>query len=400
MSRLSTTALTKIQPGQIIYDDQVQGLHARANGQRVSFYLYFRTPDRKERRPKIGDYGTFTIPQAREIARDWLMKNATGRPIKSAEADSHTVQDLYEAWQRHHKPKLKPETARGQESQWQVHILPKMAKDRVADVTDDDIANIHAEISEKHPTQANRVLGLLSIAFTMAEKRPLKWRAQRTNPCYGIDRTKEKARKRYLTAEELQRIGLVLQQWEQNPGQRQRASRFFRLLMMTGARKNEIAKAKRAWLNLEARVLMLPDSKTGERTIALPKAAVELIKKMIADDPYSEWLCPGRRRSEPINNHHTAWYSLLEQAGVEDLRIHDLRHSFASVGLSMLGYNLKEIGVALGHRNQSTTEVYAHLTFGKQLEVSDAVSGAIERMMIPSSRADTLAQTRELAVVN
>jgi len=402
MPSLTATTISKMKPGDILRDDVVPGLHARASGKRVSFYLYFRTPARQERRPKVGDYGVITLPQAREIARGWLLKNSQGLPVKEpvSAAVEATVRDLHTKWQELHKPKLKPETARGQECQWKVHILPELGDDRVAEVTDDDIASLHGEISEESPTQANRVLALLNTAFAMAEKRPLKWRPQNSNPCYGIERNQERRRKRHLSIEELQRFGVTYFAWEKRGSWWRKAARFFLLLLLTGARKNEIAKARREWLDLDNQILRLPDSKTGAKDIALPAPAVRLIRKMIEEEPNSPWLCPGRVPGQPINNHWNCWKEFLKEAQIKGLRIHDLRRSFASIGLSVNRVNLKEIGHTLGHADISTTEGYAHLMLPQHIQIANDIGSTINSLLIPPALGtDVLAEAEPLGVV-
>lgn len=384
MTKLTATSLAKAKPGDILRDDQVPGLHVKVGSRRSTFYLYFRTPTRQERRPKVGDYGVLTIPQARDIARSWLLQNAKGEAVKPGvtPAQQRTVQELYERWQRDHKPKLKPETARGMESNWTVHILPRLGRKRIMDVTDDDAAAMFAAISATHPTTANRTLTLLGTAFKLAEK--WKWRTQNTNPCFGLDRNKEVKRKRYLKIEELQRLGAVLQAWEQEGGYHRKASRVVRLLIMTGARKSEITRCPRAWVDLEAGVIRAEDSKTGEKLIALPAAAVRLIHQMYEDEPNSPWLVPGRRPHKPLHNFYNAWLSLLEQAAIENLRIHDLRHSFASIGVSALGLSLKQVGGVLGHADAATTQRYGHLMLPEHKAITEGIANVVERLLLPA----------------
>jgi len=298
-----------------------------------------------------------------------------------------TVSDLYTKWQLLHKPKLKPETARGQESQWNVHIIPSLGDKAVASITDDDIAYLHAKISKTKPHMANRVGALLSSAFRMAERRPLRWRKIGTNPCRGIERNRERPRKRHLTSGELQAIGQIIHDWEKLGGTRRTDSRYFRLLMLTGARKNEILHVLRTWLDLTHGALRLPDSKTGAKVIALPKPAVKLIGQIMADDPENDRLFPERY------NPYTGWALMLEATNIKDLRIHDLRHTFASVGLSMGKLRLEDIGALLGHNDLASTQRYAHLMAPQQLAVSEVIGGLVEGLLSPSERAVVTANT-------
>lgn len=386
MSRLSATSLQKAKPGDVLYDDVVRGLHARITPKKTTFYLYFRTHDRRERRPKIGDYGVLTLPQAREIARDWLLKNIKGEPVRErTTVQMLTIRDLYEQWQKEHKPRLKPMTARGMECMWKLHILPEIGSERVATIDRRQIVQMIAKVSRETPTQGNRVKALISKALTLAEE--WEWRPALSNPCHTIRRSPEKARRRYLSMEELPKLGHVLQAWESYGGWHRKTSRLFRLLIMTGARKNEIAKAKREWLDLDAGMLRLPDSKTGAKLIALPPNAVALIRRMLAEDGPSVWLFPGKIEGKPIHNCENAWRKILQESGIENLRIHDLRHSFASIALSVHGLNLKQIGEMLGHKDKGTSDRYAHLMEDQRAAISTAVGATIEKLMLPAPGA-------------
>jgi len=402
MSKLSAAALAKMQPGEVLWDDQVTGLHAKRGVQRTSFYLYFRTKDRQERRPKIGDAGVLTLPQARDVARLWLLQNARGEAVKPGLTDVErlTVADLHAEWQKQHKPRLKAGTQIAMEGYWRRSILPALGKMRVCQVDRKSVAAMLEKVAVEKPTTANRVQAVLSVAMQLAEK--WEWRPQHTNPCRLISRQKEKARKRYLSVEELQRFGSVIREWENGDRWRRSSGQFFRLLLLTGARKNEIATAKREWVDFERGLLCLPDSKTGEKDIPLSVEAMDLIRKMIAECPDSVWLCPGRDPSKPIHNHYNSWLSLTQQAGLKDFRIHDLRHTFASVAISY-GVDMKRIGEILGHRDPSATQRYTHLMWHKQKEIVNAVAENIAgAMQLPAGvrvGTDALADTRELRVV-
>lgn len=398
MSRMTANVLTKMQPGdKPIYDDQVPGLHARYSGGRVRFYLYFRTPDRQERRPKVGDYGVITLPQAREIARDWLFKNAKGEAVKPrlTALEKFTVIDLHERWAKEHRPKLKPQTQRSMDIYWKKYILPALGSQRVATLERKHIAEMISGIAAKHPTQANRVQAVISKALQLAEQWEI--RQPMSNPCRTISRQKETARTRYLTIEEMQRFGAVLARWDDLSTWHRRCSHFFRMLLLTGARKGEIMTARREWVDYEKGILKLPDSKTGAKDVPLSATAIKHIQLMNKEAPNSPWICPGRKPYKQMKAHYKAWEELLDEAKIDDFRIHDLRHTFASVAISS-GMDIKQVGEMLGHKDPTCTHRYTHLMAHRKSELADTVSGAIERMMIP--RAEALADTGELGIVD
>lgn len=389
MSKLTIKSITNAKVGDVIYDDIVPGLHVKVQTKRASFYLYFRTRDRKECRPKIGDYGVMNIEQARKIARDWLVQNANGQPIKQLQPTVLlTVQALYEEWCKVHLPTLKKNSQRVVKAYWTNSILPNMAHYRLSELDRYHIADLFDKISVKTPVMANRVVSTLSNALDMAEGWELPnrttWRTPNSNPCKSIKKNKENKRMRYLKPEEMQRLGAVLLRWEECGGWQRKSSRYIRLLVMTGARRSEISHALREWIDFDRQLLCLPDSKTGAKIIALPNAAIKLLRQIIVETPTSPWICHGRKPSGPMTQTYYTWGIIKTEAKLADIKLHDLRHSFASVGLSMLGYNLKQVGTALGHASVQSTERYAHLMIPEHVAISDAISCTIEQLMQPA----------------
>ena len=155
--------------------------------------------------------------------------------------------------------------------------------------------------------------------------------------------------------------------------------------ILTGARKNEILLAFRAWLDLPHSALRLPDSKTGAKVIALPTSAVRLIGQIIASDPGNDRLFP------PGYNPYAGWAELLTTAKIQDLRIHDLRHTYASIGLSMGRLTREEMGPLLGHKDVASTQRYAHLMAPERLQASEVIGGLIDELLLPSERAVVVA---------
>jgi integrase len=302
-----------------------------------------------------------------------------------------TFQDLYRQWQKEHKPRLKPHTQKLQENQWETYILPHLGNHRLVTIDRQPIYELFAEISEEAPIMANRVLSLISTALSLAEA--WQWRQPGSNPCKTIRKNKENKRKRYLTPAEFERLGMVLYAWEKRGAWWTRASRFISLIMLTAARKNEIAKVKRSWVDFESKTLRLPDSKTGEKGIALPTGAIKLIRRMIEEEPKSEWLCLGASPDKPLENPYHTWHKILEEAGIEDFHIHDLRHTFASVGLSFNKYNLKQIGGVLGHASVQSSNRYTHLMPAQHNELSETIAGTIEGLLFPIIGAKIPTQT-------
>lgn len=351
---------------EVLHDPKVKGLHRRVTATGARWYLYYRTKDGKERRPKLGDYPTLSVEGARRAAKDVLEQVAAGRdPSAKWQEDrgGMTVADLCQLYIERHLPKKKS----GQNDRWIIgkHVIPKLGRVRLNDLKLHHVEDLHARISLTAPTQANRVLALLSKMLNLAEKWEL--RPRHSNPCGDVERNREGKRERYATDLEYE---FVFEAMRQLRNRYPDVMSVIELLILTGARRNEIAGQK---LQLIGNTLYLSDSKTGAKTILLPDAAVRLIRERGLEG-----------RQLPSGSHVThVWKKVRERAGVPDLRIHDLRHSFASIGLSN-GATLDQIGKLLGHASTQTTSRYAHL----QREVGHAIANSVAERIVGAMGED------------
>ena len=193
--------------------------------------------------------------------------------------------------------------------------------------------------------------------FSMAEV--WSWRPDGSNPCLHIKRYKEEKRERFLSAEEFARLGRVLDEILRDGSETRSAVVAIRLLMLTGCRLSEIQKLRWEHVDLEAGELRLPDTKTGGRAVPLAPSAVQLLESLPRDEK-NPWVIPGRKPGRHLTDLQHPWRRIREKAELDDVRIHDLRHSFASRALA-LGEGLPMIGKLLGHTQVQTTARYAHL---------------------------------------
>lgn len=368
MAALTNPNIKTAQPGDVLRDEKVVGLHLRVTKERKAFYLYFRTRAGKERRPKIGDHPTITLDKAREIAREWLEVVAAGKdPVQqwADQAALPTVADLCDEYEKRHLPKKKQQ--RHDREIIKNHIKPHLGAKKVAEVKATDIEDLHRKL-EKTPYMANRVLACLSKMMNLAEK--WEMRPQHSNPCQHVDKFREAKRKRYLRPEEAVEVyKRLIHYGDTYPEQ----AAFLWLLIYTGARPAEIASAKAS--QRQGNRFELAEHKTertGEtRIIFLPPQAVEVLD--------------GLRKNKAgtvtgIKSPRHLWRKILTDTGIGDLRMYDLRHSFASAGL-MAGLSLDQIGELLGHASPETTKRYAHLM--EEMGVAKATQAAdfMERMM-------------------
>lgn len=355
---LNEANIRTAQPGDVLNDAKIKGLHLRAMTTKKAFYLYYRTKAGVARRPKLGNYGSITLAQAREAAQAILLEVGKGAdPGKAIQEtkEEKTLADLWDEWRK--RKGLEKKSAAEDKRLWEKKCQG-LAKKRLSEITYETVADLHEAISEDAPISANRTLALLRAMFSFAMA-PLGWVGK--NPCLGVSANKEAKRRRYMTLEEARAIAAELDAKEAaHPA----GVAFLRLLILTGARRGEIARAR--WDQLQGNRLVLSEHKTDDsgedRVIFLSPAAMGVLDNL----PKTQGTITG------IDSPRTLWETIRENAGCPGLRIHDLRHSFASVAVSA-GYRLEQIGELLGHRNQATTKRYAHLVD----EAASAAVGAI-----------------------
>lgn len=348
-SDLTDKNIRGVLPGEILRDKTVQGLHLRCTPTKKAFYLYYRTKGGTERRPKLGDYGSITLDQARQAARKVLTEVGAGKdPGKeNKEArDEKTVEDLWTEWRKRKGEKKK--SADADEWLW-TKKCQALAKKRLSEVTYSTVADLHDSVTKAGaPTSANRSVALLRAMFNFAIA-PLGWIEK--NPCIGVDFNPEEKRARYATDEEAWAIEQELVKHEaKHPG----VVAFIRLLILTGARKGEIARAR--WSDLQGNRIILKEHKADKngkpRIIQLSPEALAVIERL---PRIEEGTITG------IVNPSKLWNTIRTDAKCPDLRIHDLRHSYAAVAITKAGADLKQIQELLGHDRMETTNRYAHL---------------------------------------
>ena len=362
-AKLTKRAVEGVQPSDrdiILWDTELKGFGVKVTprGKRA-YFLYYRTKEGQQRRPAIGEHGAVTCEQARDTARHWLAEvSAGGDPsaTRKAKKEAPTVADLADKYMAEHAPRKKARSAENDERLWRLHVLPAIGRKKVAVVTREDIARLHGTM-RSNPANANRTAALLSKAFNLSEV--WRWRPDGTNPCRHLEKYPERKRERYLTPDELRRLGKVLAKVEREKWDTPSIVPLIRLLIVTGCRLREIMTARWEWVDFEAGTLTLPDSKTGEEVVLLTPPALELLSTIERgeDNPY---IIVGHKNGAHLVNPTKPWHRIRERAGLQDVRMHDLRHTFASAGAGS-GLSLPMIGALLHHKQASTTQRYAHL---------------------------------------
>lgn len=260
-------------------------------------------------------------------------------------------------------------SAHDDESKFRLHLEPKFGTRRLCDISTRDIQLHHAAIRESHSAStANRHLALLSATFRKA----VEWERVDRNPAAGIKQFKENnQQQRFLTSDEIARLYRAM---ETDPNQTAVAA--LKLLLLTGTRREEALQARWEHLDLEAGQWWLPKTKSGRgRYVALSDAAKDLLAALPSRGT-SPWVFPGRDGDKPLHNPRKTFCRVLAAAGVDHLRLHDLRHSFASLAVNA-GATLYEVQALLGHSTAQMTQRYAHLADSGLRRASQAVADVV-----------------------
>ena len=367
-------ALPAREKEYFVWDDQLKGFGVRVypNGGKRYVAQAFRRG--KTIRVQIGRYEALAFEQAKARARQAVADIDDGRNPnneKETERLSPTVAQLAERFLEQYVPHhCKPRTQVEYRHAVNRYILPALGSIKLTALARDDVAALHHEMRDK-PYQANRTLGVVSKMMNQAEAWGL--RPDRSNPCYHIRKYKERKRERFLTGEELARLGKALDEEESLAPA---AVTAFRLLLYTGARLSEIQTLK--WEYVRGNRIHLPDSKTGAKTIPLNGPALEVLAsaRRVDGNPH---VIVGAGEGMHLTDLQKPWRRLRKAAGLDDVRIHDLRHTFASEAV-MGGESLPMVGKILGHTQTQTTARYAHIA-------DDPLQGASERIATSLKRA-------------
>ena len=274
--------------------------------------------------------------------------------------------------------RCKPNTARGYRHVIDKHVLPVLGKQPISALGREHVADLHYRL-RRTPTAANQAVETLSRMLNQAEAWGLV--PPGGNPCRFVAKYRTRRLERFLTEEEFRRLGGTLDTLEAEGRVSVHAAAALRLLMLTGCRCSEIMTLRWDDVHLEANEIRLRDSKTGPRVVPLSPGATRVLESLprAAGNP---WVIAGRRPGMRLTHIAYHWYRVRERAGLDDVRIHDLRHSFASRALA-LGESLSMIGKLLGHAKIQTTARYAHLARDSVKESAARVAASIGADMLP-----------------
>jgi integrase len=357
-------------------DNQLPGFGLRVTPTGSKIFIAQIRVDGARRKAVLGSHPKLTVAAARTLALQTLADLRRGadpaQERKVRAGGRMTVKALAEKWMAEHvHPKLKPRTVRDYQQLLARHILPALGHLAVAAVSRDDVNRLHAAM-QRTPRLANYMISVVRALLNFGID--LGLRPPGSNPARRIKMYRERAVERFLSEAEIAKAAEGIATAEREGRIGPHAAAGLRLAMFTGARSGEVTAAQWSHVDWKRKLIRLPDSKTNEpRTIHLSDAALEVLTSLPRIGPY---IIAGGVDGEPHKNLTRAWIVARQFAGLDDVRLHDLRHSYASLAAGR-GVSLQMIGKLLGHRKATTTARYAHLARDAAAAVNDELGAAM-----------------------
>jgi len=351
-------------------DTEVAGLKLLVNRSgRKFFYLRYRH-DGRQRSMKIGNYGEIDVAEARTLALQHRALLAKGLDPQATQAAEHGM-SFRRFIDDHYLPhaRVSKRSANSDESKFEVHLFGLFGARSLASITRQEIQRYHDELLNKlSPATANRHLALLKRCFNLA----ILWGYLESNPARGIRmHTENNQSQRYMSAEEAQRLWKALDRDEN-----QIAAKAIKLMLLTGVRREEALQARWEHIDQTGQLWHLPMTKSGkQRFVMLSEAALSVLSSLPRQGA-GHFLFPGSKPGKPISNARKCFLRALQRAGIDQYRIHDLRHTFASLAINN-GASLYEVQHLLGHASNKTTQRYAHLASDNLRIASTRVSEVV-----------------------
>ena len=373
-----TVERLKFDRETLVWDKHLPGFAVRVYPSGTRTYVVQTRGPYGARRVTLGRHGAIGATEARRRAWQVIARIKAGQePLPehstSRRAFGPRLADVAARYMDEYVAvHCKPATLRIRSAAIYRHIVPRLGKLRIGSVRRRHVIALHQRLAAT-PVLANNAVITLSQIFTKAQDWGIL--AEGTNPCRHVELYRQRKRERFLTEAEFKRLGRVLDEAADCGGATPEAIVAIRLLILTGCRRGEILGLRWDEVDLEARELRLQDTKTGPRVVPLSPAAVQLLAEL-PRSAGSRWVIPGRKPGTHLVRLGNAWRLLRKRAGLNDVRLHDLRHSFASSALA-LGESLPMIARLLGHRQISSTARYAHLARASVHEAAARVADSL-----------------------
>ncbi|HUE70596.1 MAG TPA: site-specific integrase [Pirellulaceae bacterium] len=358
-----------------IYDAATPGLALciQPTGSRT-WYVYRKVNSRPERE-KIGRWPEWTVDQARNEAQKIAGRNVdgvTGNDAKRAKRGLPTLKEAFDVFivlptRTKKKRPRSAETIKGYRYQFD-HFLSAWHNRRLDQITREDVEALHLKLgTDSGHYLANRIVSLVKAIYYSASKpeRPV------ANPAAGLTTFAEESRERFLEADEMPRFWAAVEAESS-----EKVRDFIKLALFTGQRKTNVLQMKWADVDLARGLWIIPQTKTGRHEVPLSAPALEILNRRKAAADGSEYVLPGRHGREHLKDPMRQWRSILSAAGIQHLRIHDLRRSLGS-WQTATGSNTAIVGKTLGHVRPETTAIYSRVTLQTVRESIDTAGAAI-----------------------
>lgn len=378
MPKLTKSAIDNTKPGPKdiwIWCSELPGFGVRVQPSgRKTYVVRYRNEIGVQRKMTLARCCDIPPERARDMARRQFGQVAEGQDPVQERIDKREAPTMAELWDRYLKEYAKvfkkPSSVVSDEGVWRRYIEKPLGKKKAAEVNKTDVTKIVSSLSDRKAS-ANHVVALLGKMFNLAEDWGL--RPVNSNPCRRWKKFKIAERECILSPEQIAAVDKAMDEMVTEGSLMYSMACLVRLWMITGCRNTEIREAERSWVDFNRQLLLLPDSKVGQRRIPLPDAAIEIIKTL----PEGKWLIPGRLHGQPIKSPWGMWKRIAERAGVPvESRPHDLRHTVGSLGHDS-GLSQKQIQQQLGHRQMSTTERYIHGVKSSQSQAANQIADLI-----------------------
>jgi len=427
MATLTKRTIDALNPREhyfIVWDDEMPGFGVRVFPSGKKSYVVQYRKDGRSRRMTLGLHGKLTPDEARKLAKTYMGEVAKGhdpaeeRAVIRRDPTVNELCDLYLKEGKAAKPTKKESSWKTDRSGILRHIRPLLGNRKLRSLAKPDIQRFQADVTMgKTATNlktgfrgraivrggkgtAARVTSILSAMLSFAEERGLI----PFNPARGVKLHPSNRRERFLSAEELGRLGEALEAAEtptvSAPSAEAAAAAeaapsvaAIRLLMLTGCRKSEIVTLQWRFIDWDRALLRLPESKTGAKVVPIGGPALDLLKTLPRDEG-DVYVFPSPRQGVHLVGLQKVWERVRKDAGLPDVRLHDLRHSFASVAVSD-GHSLYMVGRILGHKQARTTEIYAHLAQDPVTAVANQTASIIAQFMAGKPKPAPLSQAAE-----
>ncbi len=390
-AKINKTLLKTVKPeikDQVFWDTEIKGFGLKITPKYKKVFIFQSRllGDTRTTRFTIGEYGDsiihnsqpkiLTVALARQIAGIYRGKVKSGgdpKPKTPENTDNPLISEILDEFIDLHVKNLKDNTSGVMISYIEKVIKPYFSGKKIDEISKADIKRLQ-DTNKSQKCRANHIYAILSKFLNWCEQ--YEYRDEGTNPCRHIKKFNISSKERYLTHVENERLSVVLKHALDSGIESIYIVSAINLLRLTGARRNEILASKWDYVNFENHTLVLPDSKTGKKTIFLNDAAMAILKEIPRVEG-NEYIIVGKKPECHLVNIQKAWSRIRKEANIEDVRLHDLRHTFASIAVTQ-GKSLHLVGRLLGHKQASTTFKYAHLAPSALTEANNQIGGFIK----------------------